>query len=338
MRTLAATILFACCLNVAAANPVSLIAQAETLLVKQEYSAARSSLKKALAVDSVNCKALYLLHAIEQTEILDYEAYSIRNDRFMVMSDSILGILEARLPSLSGSDSVHCLLYIANVYGGKSVLLAKTGNLLSAIKDAVTSVNLLKEVLSRDSTIVAAGLGIGVFQYYLSKSFKWLPYVDANSEKEGIRQIEKATRAAYPFGIAAKNSLCWILVEKKALGRADSIAISVLKDFPDYTVFIRIRCLIALWNKQYGQAVSLGERLARLSAGRTPVNWSDLVLAHYAIAQGNDGIDKRNEAMDAIEHIHSAKIPQEWKTIPPIKKNFRRINVLKKKMAAVQAK
>jgi hypothetical protein len=334
MRTIAVTLLFACCLSVPGRAEDFCISRAETLLVKQEYAAARCALKDALDRDSANCEALYLLHAIEQTEILDYEAYSIRGDRFMILSDSILGILQARLPSLSGSDSVSCLFYIANVYGGKSVLLAKTGNLLFAIKDAVTSVSLLKEVLSRDSTMVAAGLGIGVFQYYLSKSFKWLPYVDANSEKEGIGQVEMATNASYPYGIAAKNSLCWILLEKKALGRADSIAISVLKELPDYTVFIRIRCMIALWNKQYGKALSLGERLARLSLGRNPVNWSDFVLAHYAIAQGNEGIGKRDEAVAAIERLRTANIPQEYKTLPPVKKNLRRISALKKKIAA----
>jgi hypothetical protein len=329
-------IVIGCCLSTTVIAQTSPTGLAETLLVKQEYTAARAVVKERLTVDPGDNTSLYLLDAIQQTEILDYESYLVQNDQFMKLSDSIKAVLELRLPTLSGPDSLKCLLYIANVYGGKSVLLAKTGNWFAALKDAITSVTLLKEVERLDSTMYAAALGIGVFHYYLNKSFKWLPFVDANSEKEGIAEIEKATRAPYPYSCAAKNSLCWILIEKRALKRADSIAESVLMEMPDNTIFLRIRCLISLWNKQHEQTVALGEKLAGLSLKRDPVNWSDLVLAYYAVAQGNDGLGKKKEARRAIEFIRGKKIPSEYKTIPPVKKNLRKISALWTKLHPVQ--
>jgi hypothetical protein len=307
------------------------VARAETLLVRQQYAAAKAICNTVLKADPEDNKALYLLHAIEQTEILDYESYLIKNESFMRMSDSIKACLEERLPRLSGADSLSCLFYIANVYGGKGVLLAKTGNWFSALKDAMTSVSMLKEVVRLDSTIIAANLGIGVFHYYLSKSFTWLPFVDANSEREGIKSIEKATRAPYPYCFAAKNSLCWILIENKDFRRADSIAASVLAVMPENSIFLRIRCLLSVWNGKHFQAVTLGEQLARISEKRVPVNWSDLVLAYHCIARGNDGLGKGKEAMDAVNAIRGKKIPREFKSLPPVKKNFRKINAIRKK-------
>lgn len=327
-RYVAGIIVCSCIASFAQTAP---IAVAETLLIRQQYTAARTVLKDFLKANPEDNNALYLLYAIEQTDILDYESYTIKNESFMRFSDSINALLQERLPRLSGTDSLKCLFYIANVYGGKGVLLAKTGNWFAALKDAMTSVTMLKEVLRVDSTLIAANLGIGVFHYYLSKSFTWLPFVDANSQKEGILAIEKATCAPYPYCFAAKNSLCWILIENRDFLRADSIAASVLTDMPDNTIFIRIRCLISIWNGKYQQAVTLGEQLARISQKRVPINWSDLVLAYYTIAQGNDGIGKGKEAMEAVNIIRSKKIPREYKAIPPIKKNFRKISIIRKK-------
>jgi hypothetical protein len=334
-RFMAGIIVCSCIASFAQTAPTAV---AETLLIRQQYTAARTVLKEFLKTNPQDNKALYLLHAIEQTEILDYESYPLKNESFMRMSDSINARLEERLPRLSGTDSLKCLFYIANVYGGKGVLLAKTGNWFAALKDAMTSVTMLKEVLRIDSTMIAANLGIGVFHYYLSKSFTWLPFVDANSQKEGIIAIERATRAPYPYCFAAKNSLCWILIEKKNLRRADSIAASVLMDMPDYTIFLRIRCLLSIWNGKHRQAVTLGEQLAGISQRRVPINWSDLVLAYYTIAQGNDGLGKGKEAMEAVNAIRSKKIPREYKTIPPIKKNFRKINAIRKKYQTDEGK
>jgi hypothetical protein len=326
--SIACLITWACARTFAQGSPVSL---AETLLVKQEYSTAKNGLREYLKSNPNDNKALYLLNVLEQTELLDYESYSIKNEKFIAMCDSIKSIFEERLPHLTGADSIQCLFFLANVYGGKGVLLAKTGNWFAALKDAMTSITLLKEVVRLDSTIIAANLGIGVFHYYLSKSFKWLPFVDENSEIEGIEAIEKAAAAPYPYCFAAKNSLCWILIEKKDIKRADSIVSIVRREMPDNTIFLRINCLISLYNKKYDSAVCLGERLAGISKKRNPVNWSDLVLAYYTIAQGYDGQGKGKEALAAITTIKNTKIPPAYKIIPPIKKNFRKMSAIRRK-------
>ena len=309
----------------------SILGTAESLLVRQEYDSARSVVDAVLKQAPEDNYALYLKIAIEQTEILDYESYLVRNAAFIALADSVMTVLENRLPALRGKDSVACLFYVGNIHGGISVLQAKVGAWFPALNSALTSVNMLKEVARVDSSLNAALLGIGVFNYYLSKSFKWLPLINADSEKEGVRMIEKAAAAAFPYNYAAKNSLCWILIERKKYGRADSIARTVLCTNPNNTIFLRIRTLIALWSGNDSAAVKLGERLGNIALVRKPVNWSDLVAAHYVVAAGYDALGRGTEALAAADEVAGKKIPAQFKQIPHIKKNLRKIQAIRKK-------
>jgi hypothetical protein len=307
------------------------LAAAESLLVRQDYNAARAAVAQHLQSAPDDSYALYLRVAIEQTELLDYESYSLHYERFLQAADSVRKVLEDRLRKLAGQDSTLCLFYIANIYGGISVIKAKTGSWFSALRSGLTSVNMLKEVAQRDSTIYAASLGIGIFHYYLSKSFKWLPFIDDDSEDKGIREIEKSTSAPSPYDFAAKNSLCWILIDRQQFSRADTIAGSVLREAPENSIFLRIRCLIALWSGNYNQAVALGEKLAQIAIKRTPINWSNLVLAYYVLSCGDEALGKGKEACAAADYILDNRIPPEFKKIPPIKKNLKKIAAVKKK-------
>ena len=303
----------------------------ESLIVKQEYGIAKERLTRHLQAAPEDNYALYLCVAIEQTELLDYESYSLYFARFLKTADSIGKVLEGRLGRLSGKDSTECLFYLANIYGGMGVIEAKCGSWFSAIRSSLASIGMLKEVLRRDSTMHAAMLGTGVFHYYLSKSFKWLPFISADSENEGINEVEKATVAPFLYSFAAKNSLCWILMDHKRFGRADTVALSALDEVPGNTIFLRIRCLIALWSGHCDQAVVLGQKLSEISSARDPVNWSDYVMSYYVLTCGYDRLGKAKEALAAADGILSAKIPPEFMKIPHIRKNLKKIQEVKKK-------
>jgi tetratricopeptide (TPR) repeat protein len=174
-------------------------------------------------------------------------------------------------------------------------------------------------------------LGTGVFHYYLHRSFKWLLFVSADGENEGIREIEKALRSPFPYSFAAKNTLCWILIEQKQFGRADSVALSALNEASENTIFLRIRCLIALWSGRYDQALMLAQKLSEVSLIRDPVNWSDYVMSYYVLTGSYDGLGKVKEALAAADHILGVKIPPEFQRISPIKKNLKRILAIKEK-------
>jgi len=308
----------------------SITDSALSFLISQQYAEARKQLAATDTGATPELRKLYLSFAIEQTRILDYESYVVENKTFQTYADSVKTIFEQALLQLSGRDSTECLFYLANIYGGIGVIQAKTGSLFDGVKNAVTSVSMLKQVKKRDSLFYAADLGIGVFDYYLSTSFKWLPFVESK-EQDGLDALERALSAEFPYNYAAKNSLCWILIERKEFARADSLAQSVLDVYPENTIFLRIKALIALWTGKYPQAIKLGKQLVVISEKRSPQNWSDLVAGYTVLVKSYEETRMPDEACIAADILLRKKIPSSHRDIPHVKKNIKYIGSVAQK-------
>ncbi|MBN1308812.1 MAG: hypothetical protein JXA18_12890 [Chitinispirillaceae bacterium] len=311
------------------AVPMNVYDSAMLHLINQDYRSARTILDNHLSRNPSDFRALYLSFANEQTRILDYESYIVDQRRFQIMADSLKRIFETGLTGLRGVDSTACLFYLANVYGGVSVVQAKSGNWFEGVKNAISSVSMLKLVKKRDACFYAADLGLGIFNYYLSTSFKWLPFFE-DKQHEGLKAVESALKARFPYNYAAKNSLCWILIERKDFRRADSIAQSVLIEFPNNTIFLRIKALVALWTGRHDEALRLGSTLVALTERRQPPNWSDLVAGYTILVQGNDEAGREREACGAAQKMLTRKIPAEYRQIPHIRKNITYVNGIRR--------
>ncbi len=297
-------------------------------LIQQKYEDAKNSIADYLKKNPTDIEALYLQLAVFQTEILDYETYHINSRKFLITADSLKCTLEKKLITLNGKDSIMCLFYLANVYGGMSVIQAKIGNWIDGAKNGMTSASLLKQVQKTIPDFLAAYLGIGVFNYYFSNCLKWVPFARGRGQ-EGLPYIEIAIRSEFPFNYAAKNSLCWILMERKEYNRADSIAKSVLAEYPENTIFLRIKALVSLRSKNYMDAIKHATLLLSLAQDRVPLNWSDLIAAYLILVesyyQSGMIIESRNTADIALSKI----VPKEYLSIPHIKKNIKYIKELR---------
>jgi tetratricopeptide (TPR) repeat protein len=303
----------------------------EMFLVRQDYDSARDMLCRQLTESPGDNDALYLRVAVEQTVLLDYESYLVNDDRFYRLADSARKVLHARLAGLRGADSLRCVFYLAGIEGGIAVFQGKTGNWVSALENAVSSASGLKMVMKRDSTIFGALLGLGIYHYYLGRNFGWLPFINGGSEEAGFREIERATKLPFPYDFPAKNSLCWILIDRKQYGRADSLAQMALAEAPMSTFFLQIRSLALYRENRYAEAIELGERLAAISEARSPVNWSDLVLSYYVLTGSYDALGKGREAQDAAAYITNAAIPAEYRKMSHIKRNMKKIGEILRK-------
>jgi tetratricopeptide (TPR) repeat protein len=307
------------------------IDSALTLIVKQQYIAARQILNDVLSRDGNNFEALYLLLTTKQSELLDYESYAVDGDAFLCLADSVLRRFENSQLKSRGMDSTRYLLYIGNIYGGKSLILAKRGEWMPAVKFALTSVSMLNKAKAIDSTLYEACLGTGVFNYYLSQNLKWVPFM-GDRTKEGIMEIEKSTRARFPFNYAARNSLAWIFIDRGEYAKAETIVDKVLSDYPDNTIFLRIKARIALWTGRVDQAISLSRRLCDLSAKRNPVNWSDLISGYQIIIQCYEKTGKRTESVATARQVLKFEVPQSAKRISYVKHNLQYIeNIISQK-------
>jgi hypothetical protein len=300
------------------------IEQAGAFLVRQEYAKATTVLGDIIRKDPGNIHALYLKLAVRQTEILDYESYVIFGSDFIKEADSVLWALKRLLEKKHGKDSIDCLYYLANTLGGKAIMKGKQGDWLGAISDAYASLSFLKSVKSLDPGYDAAYLATGVFNYYLSQKIRWLPLF-GDKRQEGIRDIRRATNAPFPYDIAAKNTLCWILIENDQYQQADSISNSVLKRYPDNTVFLRVSACIALWTQQWNRAIDRAKPLVWLSEKRIPINWSDLLTGYWVLTSSYQQLHWQTECISTADKALGLHIPAEYLKINYVQDNLKKI-------------
>jgi tetratricopeptide (TPR) repeat protein len=320
-----------------ASMPVNdLFTATEQLLARQEYDSAWGMLARQPAGALDDNAILYLRVAVEQAILLDYESYLIDGDRFYRFADSTRKILSGRLPRLRGTDSLRCVYYLAGIEGGMAVVQGKTGGWVSALEYAASSASRLKLVMKRDSALREALLGIGIYHYYLGRSFGWLPFIKSGSRDTGYAEIERASRLPFPSDFPAKNSLCWILIDRKQYEPADSIAQTALMEVPRSTLFLQIRSLCRFRENRYAEAIEFAERLAAISAARKPVNWSDLVLSSFVLTASYDALGKGREAEDAGEFIANAGMPEAYRRMPHIKREMNQIEEILRRYRAIK--
>jgi len=309
---------------------VNFMDSAKFYLVHQEYDKSEYFCKTRLVRQPRDAEAIYLLLASAQTRILDYESYNLDADAFVQTAGTALRSLSMDLPGKTGQDSLVCLFYIGNIQGGISVIQAKVGNWPSAVRYGASSIGAFKRVIKSDPDFYPAYLGLGIFNYYISQHLKWLPFF-GDRRKEGLEQVWLSTKADFPYSYVAKNSLCWILLERNQYDLADSVASSVLQEIPSNTIFIRLKARIALWKREWPYAIAWAKKLVVLSEKRIPANWSDVLSGYQILISSYESLGRKNESLALCRKVLSSPVPEPFSQIPYVKKHLQYIMEIKKK-------
>jgi hypothetical protein len=194
----------------------------------------------------------------------------------------------------------------------------------------MASVGYFKQIIKIDPDFKAAYLGIGIFNYYLSENFKWLPFF-SDKREEAIQQIQLATLSPFPYNYAACNSLCWILIARGQLRMADSVATNVLMKYPNNTMFIRIKVRTALGDNQWKDAINLSQKLIDLSKKRDPENWSDILSGYQAVLLSYDKLGMKKECLDTSGKVLAMNIPEQFRKIQYVRKHLNYAAEIRKK-------
>lgn len=299
-------------------------------LIQQQYSRSDSLLDGVIGQDPDNMEAVYLRLANEQTKMLDFESYDIEGDNYIKRADKVLRILKKELPKKKGRDSLKCLFFIGNTLGGISITKAKVGGWPSAIRNGLRSLGYFKQVVKADSSFYAAYLGLGIFNYYISRNLKWFPFW-GDKTQEGLRQIRLASAARPPYSLVAANTLGWIMVDRKEYEVADSIASFVINELPENTIFIRLKVRTALWRRDWQVSIQWARRLVDITEKRNPINWSDLLSGYQALVSCYDNLGMKTECLEWANKALALVVPDPYTKIPYVKRHQKSISEIKKK-------
>ena len=297
----------------------------------QQYTKAYENVENVLKSDPDNIDALFMRLNTLQIRIIDYESYVLDGYKFNNSIDSVLIFFEKFIQPADTNEQVKYLFYKGTIYGMKGLVLAKLGEWVEGVKYARASVRLLKQAQDLDSTLYEVSYGIGLYDYYLGKNLKWIPFMNTKIRK-GIRGIKRVVYSPSPLSYMAKNSLAWIYIDKREYIKADAIVSSVLAKYPENTIFLSIKARVTLLLKKYEEAIELGRKLVKLSKARNPVNWSDLISAYQIIVTSLDATEKYEECLQAINEVMSLKVPDSAKKIEYVQKHLDFITSKKNKL------
>lgn len=309
---------------VRAPSSSTLLDSVSQALIRQDYTKATKELCVPLSSLRENLDKTYLSLAIRQAEIMDYESYELFSREMISKSDSIITVITTQLPRLRGADSTTALFYLGNALGCKSIFLAKESQWIPSIQCALSSVNYLHAAQKQNPFCFAAYLGTGIYNYYLSVNFKWIPLFGDHSA-EGLKDIRTAAKAPIPYDLAAKNSLCWIYIDRKDYLRSDSVAAATLITYPDHTVFLRARAHSTFYLQKWALADSIAWRLVTISKKRTPVNWSDMVSGYYIAIKTAEARKQKGHLIQLCNEALNCGIPASYASLPYVHQNLKDI-------------
>ena len=296
-----------------------------TLLMRQEYKKAFSFTDSIIAIYPNNLDAHYMRLNTFQTEMLDYESYPT-DSSFIKEANIFLNLIAKQNKNSNKAEKTKMMLFKGNIIGSIALVETKQEKWLDGFKKARLSVNILEKAYKRDTTFYEACLATGVYDYYVGKTFKWVPFV-GKRESRGISQIERAASRNSLFKFAAIHSLLWIFIEKKEYAKADSLVNILMKKYPKNSILLRVKARNEFLRKNYDTAFVLGKQLKDISSKRNPVNWSDMFSGYEIMIKILLSKKKFVECQEVITEALSYKVPDSAKKIVYVKDNLEYIGV-----------
>lgn len=306
------------------------------LLMLQDYKKALIYTDSIISKNPQNADAHYMRLNIMQSLMLDYESYP-NDSTFIGEANSYLQIIKKLNKNCSQDDCTKQMLFEGNVVGAIALVQTKQEKWLDGFKNARKSVNILAKTYKRDTTYYEACLATGVYDYYVGKTFKWVPFVGMR-ENKGIRQIEKAASRNSIFKFAAIHSLLWILCEQKEYHKADSLVSELMEKYPNNTILLRFKTRNEFLRKNYDTAMLLARRLVNISSKRLPLNWSDMYSGYEVIIKILDERGETAKCQEVVTEALSYKVPKSAMKIVYVRDNLAFIGVANVKCKNILAK
>jgi len=268
------------------------------LVMKQEYDSAYKICDQRIKADSMDIDSRYLKLVTLQSQLADYESYSLEGLRCISMAESLITFLESATAIRNSPDDKEKTDFLkGNIYGILSIIKAKRGSILSSIRDARLSYGHFKRLEKSQSFFPDVLYGLGLFDYYIGDNLKWIPGVGKRA-RSGLDMLYAASKSNSPFRYGAKNSLVWVLLERGDFKEADSIASEVLQEYPGNTLFLQVKSRAAFGTRQYQRAIELAEQLISLSLKRDVINWSDVLSGYQLIASCHIKLGNKKKAQE----------------------------------------
>jgi len=241
--------------------------------------------------------------AVTAGEMIDFED-TLGLGRFLSESQRCIEMAEIRINA--GTDVAEDYFYMGSTLAYVALLYGHQSSYWKAYRAAVRSRHALETCLELDSTFVDARVGIGNYQYWMSRSLdilNWLP-VFRDEKKAGIAQLQRViaqhTRAKY----LAISSLANILLDQGEYREALRLARLGLTRYPGSRAFLWQEGAAELGLGSYTRANDIYHELLAQILSSPPNNhhnelscYASLVVGYYELGEYATCIETARKAL-----------------------------------------
>jgi tetratricopeptide (TPR) repeat protein len=226
-------------LNYRAADKQSIIPREQLrpcieLIINGEYKKAEEYIEASFSPTSL--RSGFLISSLLYARMGELETTE-EQEKFFQIADQLCRNAEMRLKN--EPEDIEAKFYLGTVAQYKSVIYAKNGSYLKAIRTSGTGIKHLRQCIEKNPDFPEVQITIGAYHYWSSaKNFlRFLPGI-SDKRRSGIQQIRnnlKPESISYALGL---NQFIWILLHNKELKSAESAVKVGLKKYPGSRFFL----------------------------------------------------------------------------------------------------
>ncbi|MCD6115756.1 hypothetical protein J7K93_01970 [bacterium] len=179
-----------------------------------QFDSAMSTFKILKKLKPDNIAGNFYLAATLQSKMMDFETTS-QADEFYSYINRAIDIGETAI-EINNNDS-WTLFYLGSSYTYKGMFQVKEGALIKGFVSAKKGMGYLHRAVKIDSSLWDAYLGIGNYDYWSGRFYKylkWLPWIKDKRE-QGVRLLELAVNKGTFSKWIGINSLAWVEYDRK---------------------------------------------------------------------------------------------------------------------------
>ena len=222
--------------------------------------------------------------------------------------------------------------YLALAEGYQSYFNAINDNWLSAISNGMSSISAFGTCLNEDSTFYEAYIGIGTYEYWMSRNTEFLnglPFYEDETQV-GIEKLRQAVNKSSYNSYLAINSLVWIYIDQERYNEAVNIALDAVRDFPGSRYF---KWGLARAYEDVNPEISIKIYYELLNSFLADISFNrinEITLKHL-IAQQYSAIGKNDKSLELCEDILSIKNLTDYET-SRLENRLERVKEFKRKL------
>ncbi len=260
-----------------------------------------------------------------QSKMMDYETDRWEETFYQQIEKAIqIGI--KRLGE--GDENPWTYYYVGSSYNYKGLYQAQSGGLVSGFMSARKGLSYLTKALEIDSTMWDAYLGLGSYDYWSARFYKylsWLPWI-GDERFRGISRVRKAIDHGKVSRWVGINSLGWIEYDRKNYGGALNLFYTGIEKFPGSRFFLWGLADTYFQLAKYDFAIDIYKELLT-SVNSIPMNngYNQVVL-HFKLVRSYMAQKKYEPALYHCDAIMSKKLSSKITKRVKNEKRYKEIN------------